>query len=356
MGGKYFHLVHFETGSRISALEGKPDSQLKSSLLIHASLAKSTWGKYASGWKAFDDFQFFVKKRFSWPLSNDTVRGFAIFCLTEKNLQPSSVKGYISAVSLLQKLQGFKALDTNDDILTMILRGASNLAQSSSSQPHNSRRVMTLPLLRIFGNRLSISDWDCLTSQCLWTAGVLAFFGTIRMGELLAPGESFFDPTATLIWDDIVFREEDDSFIIHLRLPKTHIKEGEFVDIFKFPHFGCCPVAALKKLKRLEKESGFGNPFDPVFVLPSGKFLTKAIFNSALKSLLGDICDYKVNSILCHSFRAGIPSQLARFPELMSSDDVKGWGRWTSDAYDKYTRLKIDQKKGIYDKIMKVLL
>jgi len=337
-------------------LEKRPEAQFKSSLLIHASLAKSTWSKYASGWRAFEDFQFFSWKRFEFPLSKDNIRGFAVFCLTEKNLQTSSVKGYISAISLLQKLHGFDAIDTEDDILSMILKGASNLAQSSASQPHNSRRAMTLPLLRIFGDKIHSSSWSKLLAQCMWTAGVLAFFGTIRMGELLAPSDFFWDPTATLTWGDIIFRKEDDSVIIHLKLPKTHIKEGEFVDIFKFQHFGCCPVAALKKLKKMEIQAGWGKAQDPVFILESGKLLTTASFNLHLKEIFKDFCDYKVNSILCHSFRAGIPSQLARFPELMSSDDIKGWGRWTSDSYDRYTRLKIDQKKSIYDKIIAVLL
>jgi len=175
------------------------------------------------------------------------------------------------------------------------------------------------------------------------------------MGEILAPSEFFIDHTATLTWRDILSRE-DDSFLIHLKIPKSHIREGEYVDIFKFPLHGCCPVSALRRLLLLEKRAGWGRPSDPVFILPNGRFLTTATFNSSLKGIFQEICDYKINAILCHSFRAGIPSQLARFPEMMSSDDVKGWGRWTSDAYSRYTRLKLDQKKSIFGKIVNTLL
>ena len=34
--------------------------------------------------------------------------------------------------------------------------------------------------------------------------------------------------------------------------------------------------------------------------------------------------------------------------DLMSSYNVKGWGRWSSEAYQRYTRLKIDQKRDIF--------
>lgn len=63
----------------------------------------------------------------------------------------------------------------------------------------------------------------------------------------------------------------------------------------------------------------------------------------------------QVHSISGHSFKAGVPSELNRHPELLSSDDVKGWGRWCSEAYNRYTRLKLDQKKCIFDKITAVL-
>jgi hypothetical protein len=39
----------------------------------------------------------------------------------------------------------------------------------------------------------------------------------------------------------------------------------------------------------------------------------------------------------------------------MTSDDVKGWGRWSSDAYQRYTRLKVDQKRSIFEKIITAL-
>ena len=61
------------------------------------------------------------------------------------------------------------------------------------------------------------------------------------------------------------------------------------------------------------------------------------------------------NTISCHSFRAGIPSVLSLFPDLVSDDEIKGWGRWRSDSYQRYCRMQLGQKRTIFDKIAVVL-
>ena len=129
----------------------------------------------------------------------------------------------------------------------------------------------------------------------------------------------------------------------------------KFIDIFPFPGHSCCPVKALLSHLQAQKKLGWGRIQDPVFTYPSGKFLTPSGLNAIFKSLLGDICDFERNYISCHSLRAGIPSALFCFPDLLSSDDVKGWGRWSSEAYQRYTRLKIDQKREIFMKISSAL-
>jgi hypothetical protein len=87
---------------------------------------------------------------------------------------------------------------------------------------------------------------------------------------------------------------------------------------------------------------------------------TVAFFTSArlgeLSALLPDFCVPGEDSISCHSFRAGIPSTLALFPDLAKTDDIKGWGRWHSDCFNRYTRLHHDQKKAIFDKITAAIL
>ena len=103
----------------------------------------------------------------------------------------------------------------------------------------------------------------------------------MRMGELFAQSPFSADPTCTLTWR-CVNRRPDGSFLLHIRLPKMGTKEGEFVDVFPHPGAPTCPVATLSKQLKRQRETGFGNPDDPVFMYPSGQFLTTRSMNEAL--------------------------------------------------------------------------
>ncbi len=56
-----------------------------------------------------------------------------------------------------------------------------------------------------------------------------------------------------------------------------------------------------------------------------------------------------------HSFRAAIPSAMANNPDMASVEDLKSWGRWSSDSFRLYTRLKLKKKRLIFNKITSIL-
>jgi hypothetical protein len=352
-GSKYYEKLIKSGIASGPALSAVPELQKNMCKLMHASLAASTWARYESGWNAFLAFQKYSSKNYSLPLSVDVIRAFATYCLTIRKLKVSSVKTYLSSLVHVHKIQGFVNFEIKDQVVASILRGGEHLQMLEPVPASNKRRVMTMQLLRHLGHKLATSGWSAHTRQVIWSVCTLAFFTSARMGELLAPGEHDYDPAATLTWANVKYRE-DNSFLVHVRLPKSAAVEGEFLDVFEFPHFGCCPVAALKKLFTL---SGGSVRVDrPLFTFASGKFLTVQGLNSILRNLLQGVVDPSRDSITCHSFRAAVPSALTRHPTLASSDDVKGWGRWSSEAYQRYTRLKTDQKRSIFNKIMSVLM
>jgi len=322
--------------------------------LINASLAKSTWSKYASGWKAFCEFEQFHQTSFGWPLSSQTWRAFAVWCVSVKRLQPTSARSYISSLKFVHHLKGVPCSDTTaDPVVGMILRGAKNVAFAMPPRPQT-RRVVTLPLLLTIGHRISKSGWPEQKKQVVWTACTTAFFPSARLGELLASNEIFHDPTSDLLWGDVK-QNSGDSFLIRLKNPKSGEVQGEFLDIFPFLGHQCCPVASLKALQAEQERVGLFSPDIPVFRFESGENLTTKKFNSMLAELLSDICSKDTNTITCHSFRAGVPTALSLHPELANSDDIKGWGRWNSDCYARYTRLRHDQKRAIFGKIAAAL-
>ena len=235
-----------------------------------------------------------------------------------------------------------------DLLLPLILRGVGNL------QPvrQNKRRVMTFPLLLILGQKIAETSWTPLQKQVIWAASTTAFFASARMGELLAKGE-FSHSESDLIWKDVK-ESSTTSVLIRIKQPKSG-SAFEFVDLFSFTGFQCCPVAALRSLKQKQLDAHMDHEDLPVFRFSSGRNLTMPKMNKALKFLFSDLCKDEMDVISCHSFRAGIPSTLSLFPELATDDMIKGWGRWKSDSHMRYTRLKLEQKNKIFDSISKAL-
>ena len=346
--GKYSAELRPAVTALLAPLPNLPRSLATSAAsLLGASLTIGSWKKYECGWKAFDDFEKFSMTRFEWPLSREAVIGFTTWCLQVKKLQPSSAETYLSALAQAHKLKGLPRPASLEAGFACI-KGATNLQAAAPPRQVPSRRVISMPLLRVLGHRLAHSPTHQVDAQSIWTACLIAFYTSARMGELLAAATSGFDPSSTLKWGDIKFRE-DGSAIILVNLPKSG--KAEFLDVFPFTEHGCCPMAALNRHKHLQREAGLAEIGGPVFRLKGGKNLTLNFLNKQLKTLLVGLIDPSKDLISCHSFRAGVASTLNRFPHLANSEDIKGWGRWDSDCYTRYARLNVEKKKAIFQKI-----
>jgi hypothetical protein len=125
--------------------------------------------------------------------------------------------------------------------------------------------------------------------------------------------------------------------LLHIKVPKSKSKEGEFVDIFPFVGHNCCPVAALNAWRKMSK----GNGSEPVFRFVNGSSLTQHKFNFVIRNLLRPLIGNLAEQLSGHSFRAGIPATVAKYPGVGRETDIMGWGRWNSKAYMSYTRLKL---------------
>lgn len=170
------------------------------------------------------------------------------------------------------------------------------------------------------------------------------------MGELLSKAKFGFSHFDTLLWADIRFLK-DGSIQIRNRIPKNRSQTGEIIDLFPFEG-SCCPVNSLKKLwTELPHEKNM-----PVFRFKSGKFLTQKIFNSVITDCLKPHFKDKAFDYSGHSFRAGLPSALSSCQSLASEAAIKKWGRWKSNAYEKYTRLNHSAKKEVFDLFSKALM
>ncbi len=207
---------------------------------------------------------------------------------------------------------------------------------------------MSLPLLKILGHALASSSFSKYDKQAAWAVFCLAFYGSLRMGEILCHRELGFHPADSFLWADVSFAASDH---VILKLRNTKSGKAECVDIFSYPACSTCPVKSLRKLRA----ASTAQLSAPVFTWESGSNITPRELNLLLPKLLEPHIGHAAHQLSCHSFRAAIPSLLASFPELSSSDEVMGWGRWKSSAYLSYTKLKSDQRRKVYNKILSLL-
>ena len=319
--------------------------------LISASITSASWNKHKSALNCFKAFENSSCNKHTWPLSSDSVQEFISWTLTEKSLKPSTINSYLSSISFMHNLNKMDSTNCSDLIVKIMLRGAENL-NFYKVMSKGSRKVMTLPLLRLMAHQINQSDWVDNSKQVVWTAATTAFFGSFRFGELLSARETSFNPCETLMWSDLSFRSE--SVTVRIKIPKSRNPQGEYVDLFKIVNQNYCPVQALNRLRKLKMEDG--KLEGPVFAFKTGKLLTQGSFNDTIHLLLKPHIGPAAAMITGHSFRAALPSALANRPDLANDEEIKLWGRWSSSAFKKYTRLKPAQKRSIFNKIVSSLV
>jgi hypothetical protein len=317
--------------------------------LIAASYAKSSWSKLISVMNAVKKFEADSKTVCVFPMTQEFLLNFSAWGYHVKRWKSSTISAYVSSLATVHKLRNLDENVCNNFLTKRLIQGVQNL-EMYEDKPSHTRKVMTLPLLIILGNQIAATDWEDSSKQIVWTAALLAFFGCMRFGELLSQNKHSYCSDDTLLWSDIKSLDEN-SYLIHVKTPKSKAKEGEFVDIFEFDGYGVCPVAALRRLKLMLG----GVACKPVFMFPEGHCLTLNCMNSLIRSLMYPVIGDYANYLSCHSFRSAIPSALGKIIEPGGGEDTKDWGRWSSSAYLLYSRLKLDRKKAIFAKVIQAL-
>jgi hypothetical protein len=320
--------------------------------LVSSALSKNTWATYTSGWNNFRKFEIHVGKNFKLPLEVETIRSYVIWCATVKKLKASTIKLYLTSLRMAHTLQGFSIENPCKDKLTeMLITGAENTELPGSKN----RRAMTMDLLLILGHEIASSNWCKVSKQVVWAACTVSFFCSARLGEILAAQKGSYDRFSTLTWENVMFLDKNEA-ILYIPSTKTSAK-GDFIDLFPMKGHPCCPVAALKKLKELqENESKVKWEIaKPVFTFSSGSYLTVNTFNELLKGLLRGVCEDGADVISAHSFRAAIPSAIGAWPDLFQTSELKDWSRWRGSSFIVYCRSYRDQRRKLFEKIVKVL-
>ena len=315
---------------------------------LAASLTLNSWRRHFSALKQFEQFLGKTLDE-NHVMDRTCLENFAVFCL-QKKLKVDTIKAYIGGLKLWCELKGKETDSFDSKILKRILDGGKNL-ELYDIPKNPARKVFTLPLLKLMGHEIALSDWGKLDKQVIWAAIVVAFYGSTRLGEILCEKPDSFSAQESLLWNDVKFRE-DGSVIIRLKITKSKTPQGEYVDFFRLPNAKPCPVKCLEKLKSLRPDL---NEFSPVFRCSDGSYLTSKKLTEIIRKFLTPHLGSIAAEYSGHSLRAAIPSAIAEYPDLATTEDILSWGRWSSMAYSRYTRLKANKKKSIFSRIVEVI-
>ena len=308
-----------------------------------SAVATQTWKKYNSAYAKFKLFIKETKTNYTWPLKENIINGFVVWCGSTQKLSHNTVKSYILALSKIQKMKGLGPIKFAKTLAENLNIGIRNMNKKPLSK-HNTISFKKIIVLR---EKIFSSNHCKLNKKCLWAACCTAFFGSFRCGELLAKGSLNFDKFSDLTWKDISKGKKHWSY--HLKSPKIFNPKGEKVTLFPFPTKNLCPINAVSKLKKALKAEGIWDKNLPVFRLANGSNLTIKKLNTVLH------VTFPNGKISCKSFRSAIPSILANYPDLMNDRHVMGWGRWKSSSFLRYQQFDLKQKKWVFKKLAKIL-
>jgi len=287
----------------------------------------------------------------SWPIPEQVLGDFINWATFIRKIKPSSIISYISHLKLIHKLRKIDDSACDSFLCRTLIKGAENLQFYSIKKKHV-KKTMTLPLLRLLGHSIANSNWSVHSQSTVWACYTVAFFGSYRLGELLPKNENGFNPHETLLWSDIKFIDAD-SIQIHSKITKNRNPGGEYVSLFAFPYNGCCPVAALRHLAKISNADD--NKNTPVFKFSNGVNLTKNTLNKLIVSHLHPHIGNECFFYSCKSFRAALPSALASDPHSEYDRSIKQWGRWNSDAFERYLKLSHNARRKLFKKFSRVL-
>ena len=318
-------------------------------------LTTGTWDSYFTHWNSY--FYFCDLSRISrdLPASVETIIEYLGFLRTDKGLNFQSVKSYKSGVKKLHEINGADTTNFSSPRVKNTMLGIKHECLVLGKVTAH-RCVITWSIMIILGHELAASGMDPWDIQMIWTLMLFAYFGSRRMGELIATSKTKYEPMTTITWDKVKQLNEEVIVMIVL-LPKVaEDPVGVIVDYKSWPEFtNFCPVKNFKYLAHLRIERGDLDLEEPVFRLSNGDLMTQAYMNSLLEKFLRPHFSSTVGKWTCHSFRAGVPSSTAANPAIFTEAEIKLLGKWKSDAVERYTRLNGIGALKVQEKFQKFL-
>ncbi|XP_054843732.1 integrase/recombinase xerD homolog [Eublepharis macularius] len=270
----------------------------------------------------FASFTWGVEKAGLLPPSEDQVLQYLAH-LRVLGRAPRTMRRDLAAVSFFCKALGFP-----DPCRGFIPRRAVDGWARLSPPSPDGRRPISLPILRRILDALPGRCWSSFEAQLFHTAFTIAFFGALRVGELVAGSQD--DPSGRAIrLSDVSWSPRRVS--INIRRSKTDQRGRGVTLVLRAAQPGAvCPVRAVGDY--IDIRPPLRGPF---LIHRDLSPLTRYQFAALLRSCL-EAAGLPPLQFSTHSFRIGAATVAASIG--MQDRDIMALGRWRSRAFRAYIR------------------
>jgi len=290
--------------------------QQRAGVLLRAGTAVNTQLTYNTGLNAFASFRAAYELGQIWPTNTHQVILFMAYCF-EVGRAPSTIATYIAGINYYHKLHGWEDFQ-NSFIITKAL-------DVCKRRPHRKdlRAPITIDVLVALCLVLLQTCYNRFETLLFHALFTLAYFGSFRVGELVASGSS-----VNLFVKDLELTV--DYICITLRYYKTNQRgKPVTVKLPREPRAEICPVRAIKAYLDLGVSDG------PLFRHMDGSLVTRQQFSGVLAKCLRKT-KYSTGHFRSHSFRIGRATDLAK--QGLPDEKIMLLGRWHSDCFKRYVR------------------
>uniref|UniRef100_A0ABM5EUS7 Integrase/recombinase xerD homolog n=1 Tax=Pogona vitticeps TaxID=103695 RepID=A0ABM5EUS7_9SAUR len=298
------------------------DWQDEATRAIGMALAPRTKNKYTSTWVEFSEFRRLGHLEQAWPAPVEHIQQFIVE-LHWRGLTPGTIRGKLAALSFYAKANGIGDASSDFRIRKML---------EGWSRERGRRKDERTPISPAILSRIC----DCWGALCrdkyeeslFRAAALLAFFGAMRISELVALGRNDVSRRALQLEDVAVW---DGQVRVRLRSSKTdQYGKGNMVILGQCTLENICPVRAMKEFG-IRRGTDRGYFFQHKNGSPLTKYQFWALTDMALESL-----GIKNMRFGTHSFRIGAASTAAALG--YDVEKIKRLGRWSSTCFRKYIR------------------
>ena len=329
-------------------------SKLKNERTAEALARKANYGLAASTHEAYKTAINHIKRceeevgiDMSLPFDENKTLEFMGW-MEARGLKSRLMSTYISGIRAFHIASGFKDPFLRDPMVKLILKGQDNWDKIQAKIDGKDEKLpITKSMMKHIKQNLLKASWSKTEKRLFWAVATLAWSGSFRIHELCSRNAKEFDTQTTLLWKDLsvgelkVGRTLVKTVGVHVKSPKVdRVGAGDNIEVFQLDNF-MCPTTALAKYR--EETSLKEEPEMPVFRLDLGLCMTGAEMNKRLSVLTADVGGLVPGGgVRCHSFRSGVPSEMARAG--MDPESIQAVGRWRSDAYKTYVKLPLSRR------------